>query len=149
MPHCLWICLNISEYARVCLNLPEWLFFTFPLFNTWSVWKLGYLFQRLNDTKSYSLEVHEVVFLKRQNLFFSRVVGSIWFILCVFDKISLQVRFQIYCYLWRLKEPGTLNLDKPSKKFFWSNHKLWLVLVLMTITSFIYRSLGSKSKQSL
>ena len=35
------------------------------------------LFQRLHETKSYSQKEHEVIFLKRQNLIFSIVAGSI------------------------------------------------------------------------
>ena len=79
MPDCLWVCLNMSEYAIICLNLPEWIFFTSPFCNNLSTRTSGYLPQRLNDTRNYSLEEHEAAFLKRQNLFFSTVTGSIWF----------------------------------------------------------------------
>ena len=40
----------------------------------------GYSFQRLHKTRSYSLKEHESVFLKRQNLIFSEVPGSILFV---------------------------------------------------------------------
>ena len=115
MPDYLWICPNISEYARVRLNLPEWLSFTFLLCNTLPTWTPGYLFQRLSNTRSHSLEEHEIVFLKREIVFFSTEVGNIWFIFSILNKIFLQLRFQICCYLWRPKGTGTLNLYKPFK----------------------------------
>ena len=38
-----------------------------------------YLFERLQETKRYTLKEHETVFLKMQNLIFSIAAGSIWF----------------------------------------------------------------------
>ena len=79
-----WICLiisrclislNIPEYAWICLNMPEWLLFyisPFPhLFcNLLSTGTRDYLFERLQETRYYSLKDHEAFFLKRQNLTF-------------------------------------------------------------------------------
>ena len=88
MPECLkipkyaWLSLSMPEHVWICHNmpkLPEWIFFTFPFCNNLSARTSGYLPQRLNDTRNYSLEEHEAAFLKRQNLFFSTVTGSIWF----------------------------------------------------------------------
>ena len=42
----------------------------------------GYLFERLQETRRYSLMEHETVFLKRKNLIFSLAAESISFIFC-------------------------------------------------------------------
>ena len=70
-----WICLNMLEYAWICLNLPEWLLFYISPFshlfyNPFSTWTCRYLFERLQETRRYSLEEHEAVSLKKQNLIF-------------------------------------------------------------------------------
>ena len=38
----------------------------------------GYSFQRLYETRNYSLKEHEAVFLNSQTL----VAGSVWFVFC-------------------------------------------------------------------
>ena len=43
-------------------------FFTFPLWLHYIT--RGYLFERLQETRGYSLKEHEAAFLKRQNLIF-------------------------------------------------------------------------------
>ena len=68
-----WICLNIPEYT---INLPEYLLFynsPFPylFYNPFSTWTRGYLFERLQETRGYSLKEQEAVFLKRHSLNFS------------------------------------------------------------------------------
>ena len=55
------------EYVRICLNLPEWLLFynsSFPqlFYNTFSTWEGGYLFERLQETKGYSLKEYKAFF---------------------------------------------------------------------------------------
>ena len=46
--------------------------------------------------KVYSLKEHEAVFLKKQNVTFSAVAGSIWFVFY----FRINVRFKISCYGW-------------------------------------------------
>ena len=40
-----------------------------------SPWTRGYLFQLLNETRSYSLQEHKAAFLKKQNSIFSILAG--------------------------------------------------------------------------
>ena len=40
-----------------------------------SPWTRGYLFQLLHETRSYSLQEHKAVFLKKQNSIFSVLAG--------------------------------------------------------------------------
>ena len=54
--------------------------FTLNHCNHMSTWTGASLLQRLHQTRSYSLKQHEVVFLKGQNLIFSSVAVSIWFV---------------------------------------------------------------------
>ena len=80
IPEYAWFSLNMSEYARKCVNLPE------------SVWKV-FVFHALvvvtclleqvitYFSKTYSLKEDEASSLKRQNLIFSIVAGSVWFAL--------------------------------------------------------------------
>ena len=82
-----WRCLNMPEYALICLNLPKLLlFYIFPFFNLfykpYSTWARVFLFDRLQETRGYSLKQREAVFLKRQNFIFPIVAGSISFISC-------------------------------------------------------------------
>ena len=88
-----WTCLNIPKYAWMCLNIPEWLLF-FPHCNPLSTWTGGYLFQYLSESKSYSLKDYQVVFVKRQNLLFSVIAGSIWFAFCF--KINILQDFTLH-----------------------------------------------------
>ena len=63
-----WICLNIVEYAWICLYLPQWLlFYVSPFlhffYNLFSILKYGFLFERLQESRSCSLKEHEAIFL--------------------------------------------------------------------------------------
>ena len=73
-----WIC-------QICVNVSKsaWLVFVlFPHCNPLSTWMLGYLFQCLYKTRSWSLKNYEAAFLKRQNLIF---FYSSWkYLICVF-----------------------------------------------------------------
>ena len=63
MPDYIWIFLNLPEYAGICMNMPKFAFcFTFPhlFYYPFST----YLFERLQETKGYSLKEDETVFLK-------------------------------------------------------------------------------------
>ena len=51
--------------------------FTFPSCNLVSTSARSYLCERLHETRTYSLKEHEIVFLKRHNLIFSKVAGNI------------------------------------------------------------------------
>ena len=99
----IWICLNMPEYAWVCLNLSEWLLFYISPFhdlfnNPFSIWTRGYLFECIQEARGYSLEKHEAVCLKTQNLIFSIAAGSISFVFCFRINI-LTSKIQICCYL--------------------------------------------------
>ena len=84
----LLICLNVPEYAGKCMNIPKsvWIAFVSPFPTSPFVWQSlststrGYLFERLQETRSYSRKEHEAVFLKRQNLIFSIAPESISFV---------------------------------------------------------------------
>ena len=67
---------DMSGYA-FCLTS---FYFTFPLRLHYIT--RGYLFERLQETRTDSLKEHEVVFLKRQNLIFSIAAGTILFVFC-------------------------------------------------------------------
>ena len=97
-----WICLNMLKYAWIYLNLLNGFCFTFThlFYNTLSTWTRSYLFERLQETRGYSLKEHDSAFLKRQHLifFFSR-----WkYLICFFfsDKIFLKVRFKFAVTFW-------------------------------------------------
>ena len=113
IPEFAWICLimseyvwrssNMPEYAWICLNLPKLLFFYIFLFfnffyKPYYTWARVYLFDRLQETRGYSLKQHEAVFLKGQNFIFSIVAGSISFVSC-FRLNVFTSKIQILCYL--------------------------------------------------
>ena len=84
-----WICLNMPDYAWIFQSMSEYGWMTFVLqfpIVILAYLTLGYLFQRLHET-SYSLMEHEAVFLMSQNLIFSIVVESIWFVFCFWQNI--------------------------------------------------------------
>ena len=80
----------MSEYDRICINMPQsaWMAFVlhFPIspffLQSLSTQTHDYLFECLWETRGYSLHEHESIFLKRQNLIFSFAAGSIWFVFC-------------------------------------------------------------------
>ena len=82
IPECAWLCLNMSKYARICMNIPN----ACLLISRCSHGKT------LNTcfNEDYSLKEHEAVFLKRQNLIFSVVAGNIWF---AFRKIKYDLSY--------------------------------------------------------
>ena len=101
-----WICLIKPEYVWMFGNMRECTYihlngscFTFARCNHLFTWTLGYLCQRLHETRSYSLKEHEVVFLRRQKLFFSAL--SIWFV--------FSCRLNIF--ISKLLPLGVANLD--------------------------------------
>ena len=81
-PNNFWTCLNILKYVWMCLNLFAVCFCFTSSCNPLFTWMCGYLFRCLYETRSYSLEEYEAVFLQRQNLIFPTVGESIWFVCC-------------------------------------------------------------------
>ena len=79
IPEYVKLCLNMPEYAGICLN---GFYFTFPTVISCLLGLVVTFFQRLHDTRNYSVKEHEGVFLKRQNWIFSLVTGSISFNFC-------------------------------------------------------------------
>ena len=82
-----WIWLTMPEYVWICQNLFELLLYyisQFPhsLYKSFSTWTRGYLFEGLQETRGYSLNLCEAIFLKRQKFFFSIEAGSISFVFC-------------------------------------------------------------------
>ena len=80
MPEYVWICWNMCEYAQICLNLPEWLLFVAIIIPCLFECVVTYF------NPVYSLKEHKAVFLKRENLIFSIVAGSI----CLFFYFRLN-----------------------------------------------------------
>ena len=76
--------------------------FAFPHCNPLSSWTGGYLFQRLQGDRGYSLKEHETSSLKRQNLVFSIVAGSIWFIFFRPWEYNTNVLRSYYSSMFRL-----------------------------------------------
>ena len=58
----------------------------------------GYLFQRLHETRSYSPEKPETVFLNPKNLIFSVGAGSILFAFC-FGQNIFKYEFKIPVFM--------------------------------------------------
>ena len=86
MPDYAWMCLNMPEYAGIYVNIPKSTWMSFVLHAPIVIpCLLGYLFRRI-----FNLKEHEAVFLKRQNLMFSIVAGSNWFVFCFRLKIFLS-----------------------------------------------------------
>ena len=91
MSYYVWICLEMPEYAGTCVNMPKSAWMTFVLhspiypFVFQSLFYLStcYLFERLQETRGYSLKEHEAVFWKKQHLIFCIAAGSISFIFCI------------------------------------------------------------------
>ena len=66
-------------------------------------------FQRLHETRR-NMKEYETIFLNKQNLTFSTVAGSIWFIFC----------FRLNIFASKIWRPGAMNLDILKVK---SNYK--------------------------
>ena len=71
-----WICLNMPEYPGILVNIPKsgWMSFFSQVFIVIPC-PLECLVTYFNEY--FSLKRHEAVFLKRQDLFFYIVAGSI------------------------------------------------------------------------
>ena len=71
-----WICLSMPEYPGILVNIPKsgWMSFVSHVFIVIPC-PLECLVTYFNEY--FSLKRHEDVFLKRQNLFFYTVAGSI------------------------------------------------------------------------
>ena len=114
--------MEISEYAKICMNVPksDWLAFVlFPQCNPSSIWMLGYLFQSLYKTKSNILKNYEAAFLKTQNLIFSIVAGSIWFVFCFRLKSFSRFQTTLFTYV-----PISKNIILSPQKALWTRIKL-------------------------
>ena len=92
-----WI---IPEYVWLCLNVPKFVWMAFVLHSPIVI---------LYPKKPWTVS------LESKNLIFSIVAGSIWFCFLFLDWIFWQIRFQIRCYLWGPKGPGTLDLSQPVR----------------------------------
>ena len=79
-----WICLNMPKYARICLNLTEWLLFYFRIVIPCLLERVVTYFNVYTKP-----EIIVCVFLRRQNLIFYMVAESILFVFCFrVNKIS-------------------------------------------------------------
>ena len=72
IPEYPWLCLDMSEYAWILWNMHEYAYiclngfcFTFLhlFYNIFSILKCGFLFERLQESRSCSLKEHEAIFL--------------------------------------------------------------------------------------
>ena len=112
------VCLIMPEYTKTCVNMPKsaWMAFVlhFPIVIPWRLECVVTLFQRLHETRSYSLKEHEPVFLKS----WKRLI-------CIFvlDWLFLQVRFQICFYLWRPGKPKTRDRESWLNLWKWRLRK--------------------------
>ena len=132
IPEYAWTCLIMSAYAGMCVNMPKsaWmdfvLHFPFPnlFYNRLSSSTRGYLVERLQETRGYSLK-DEAAFLKRQNFIFSVAAGSISFGFCLILNIFTS-KVSIRCYLSGPKIWGLVPwaLTYPSSVLFFLSQKL-------------------------
>ena len=97
-----WKSLDLSEYATICGNLPKsawtaFVLYLFPHSSALYTWTLGYLFQRLHTTRSFSLKQSEAVFLETQ---FNLTAVSILFGFCFRLNISTSKFSNLLLPLW-------------------------------------------------
>ena len=62
MPDYVWICLNMRDYAGICVNMPRSVWMAFVLH-----FSCGYITLHVvtySETKVYSLKEHQTVFFK-------------------------------------------------------------------------------------
>ena len=88
-----WMCLNMPKYALMCPNPPEWLLYYFPIVIPCLLERVLTYFNIYTLTRSCSQRDYEAIFLKRQNMIFSIVAGSIWFAFCF--RLNIFTRFHI------------------------------------------------------
>ena len=91
--------LIMPEYARICINLSEWVFFTITHSNPLSKGTIDCFLEEQKFDFFYSSWKHLILFF-------------------VLARIFLQVRFRICCYIWRPRGPGAVNLDIPNKHIY-------------------------------
>ena len=76
-----WICLNMLEYACICLNLPELHCFAFSHSNSLFIWTRGYLFQSLHELEDILWRNMRLFFEETKYDFFIET-GSISSVFC-------------------------------------------------------------------
>ena len=105
-----WI---IPEYAEIGVNVPKsaWMAF-FPIVIPCLLEHVCIYFNVYTKLE-VSLKNCEAVFLKRQNLIFSVVAGSIWFTFCFKTK-----------YFYKVSELISKNVILPAWKALWTSLKL-------------------------
>ena len=108
-----WICLDLSEYAATCVNMPKsaWMAFVlhFPIV-------ISFLLERVVTFFNVYTKL-EVLVWRKMRLFFWR--HTIWFNSCMYF-IGFCFRLNIstskisnFCYLWGSRGVGSVNLDIP------------------------------------
>ena len=108
IPEYAWLCLNMTEYAWIYINMPEsiWVAFVFHVLVVITC-LLECIVIYLN--KVYSLKEHEAVFLRRQNLIYSVVAGSTWFVFCFrLNNFTSNIQIPIYSYFLGPRRQGLL-----------------------------------------
>ena len=90
-----WTCLNMMKYVWMCLNLPEWLLFYFPIVIPCLLERIVTYFNVYTKLEVRVKEYH-AVFLKRQNLIFSVVGQSSSFVFCF--RLNIFTRFLIMLF---------------------------------------------------
>ena len=111
IPEYALICLIVSWYVWIFLNMPQYPWIRLNLLYVFSNWTHGYLFERLQETRGYSLEVI-VCFLEETK--FDFFYSSISFVFFCFRLNILQVRFKFAVTFWGVGgELGPVNLDIP------------------------------------
>ena len=114
-----WICLDMSEYANICVNVPKsaWMAFVlyFPVVIPCLLERVATYFNVFIKLEVLIMKEIQNVFLKIQNLSF-----SFCFRLNIFTSSCKKC-----CYLWGPWGVGAVNLDIP-----YLNLLLFLVFVL-------------------
>ena len=103
----------IPEHAEICVNvpnLPEWLLFCFPILIPRLLERMVTYFSVYTKLEGYIVKGYEAVFLKRQNLIFLVVAGSIWFVFCFGPNIFTRFQIAIFNELGtKLSAKSSLN----------------------------------------
>ena len=110
-----WICLIMPEYSRVHMNMGKCAWIVFDL--NFSIVILCLFKRRVTYFNGvHSLKSMRSFSWRDKKSIFCMAAGSIWFVFFYLDRTLSQVKFEICCYLWRLTEPGAVDLDIPR---FW------------------------------